>query len=190
MIRRKRTILLDKVCPICNKSFKPFKIDQKYCSEGCSKRFYYDKWKLKHPSKWEKKELKCKLCDKAFIPNQSNQKYCSKECYNYHYKLAYREALNGNFDGEFVQKLKKFKNNTFLKLRWEVFKRDGFKCQYCGRGINEKIILQVEHIIPKSKGGETILNNLITSCFECNSGKGDDLLSLRELKNIKENYPM
>jgi len=61
------------------------------------------------------------------------------------------------------------------KLRFEVFKRDSFKCQYCGRCAPE-IVLELEHIEPHSKGGSDEVLNLITSCWECNNGKGDRLL--------------
>lgn len=61
------------------------------------------------------------------------------------------------------------------KLRFEVFKRDEFACQYCGRKTPEAI-LEIDHIIPISKGGDDDLENLTTSCFECNRGKGDSLL--------------
>jgi hypothetical protein len=62
-----------------------------------------------------------------------------------------------------------------LKLRFEVFKRDNFTCQYCGRKTPE-VILEIEHIIPVSKGGSDEIDNLTTSCFECNRGKGASLL--------------
>lgn len=64
------------------------------------------------------------------------------------------------------------------KLRFEVFKRDGFTCQYCGRKTPE-VVLEVDHIIPKSKGGGDELENLVTSCWECNRGKGASLLDDR-----------
>ena len=56
-------------------------------------------------------------------------------------------------------------------VRFEVFKRDCFKCQYCGRCAPE-IILHVDHISPVSKGGASDILNLITSCVDCNLGKG------------------
>lgn len=77
------------------------------------------------------------------------------------------------------------------KLRFEVFKRDGFTCQYCG-GHPPSKILEADHVIAKSKGGTDDINNLVTSCFDCNRGKSDrDLnqvpLSLAEnTKMIKE----
>lgn len=61
-------------------------------------------------------------------------------------------------------------------LRFEVFKRDSFTCQYCGAKAPD-VILNIDHIDPVSKGGENEILNLITSCFPCNNGKSDNLLS-------------
>lgn len=58
------------------------------------------------------------------------------------------------------------------KLRFEVFKRDSFKCQYCG-GEAPTVLLQVDHIQPVAAGGTNDITNLITSCEPCNAGKSD-----------------
>jgi hypothetical protein len=58
------------------------------------------------------------------------------------------------------------------KTRFEVFKRDGFACQYCGRN-SETVVLEVDHIDPKANGGSDDSINLITACFDCNRGKSD-----------------
>ncbi|MAF04392.1 HNH endonuclease [Herbaspirillum sp.] len=68
------------------------------------------------------------------------------------------------------------RKNISKKTRFEVFKRDSFKCQYCGRCAPE-VILHVDHIHPVSKGGENDILNYITACAECNGGKSDRLLS-------------
>ncbi len=65
------------------------------------------------------------------------------------------------------------------KLRFEVFKRDSFTCQYCGRSAPD-VILEVDHIQPVAEGGENDLLNLITSCHDCNAGKGKRRLSDRQ----------
>lgn len=57
------------------------------------------------------------------------------------------------------------------KLRFEVFKRDGFKCQYCG-ALPITQVLEVDHIRPVADGGENDMDNLVTACFSCNRGKG------------------
>ena len=62
------------------------------------------------------------------------------------------------------------------KLRFEVFKRDKFTCQYCGEKAPE-VVLNVDHINPVAKGGTNEILNLITSCFSCNSGKSNRTLS-------------
>ena len=57
------------------------------------------------------------------------------------------------------------------KVRFEVFKRDNFTCQYCGRSAPD-VILEVDHINPVANGGDNDITNLITSCKDCNRGKG------------------
>lgn len=57
------------------------------------------------------------------------------------------------------------------KTRFEVFKRDGFTCQYCGATPPE-VVLHVDHIIAVVEGGGNGINNLITACESCNLGKG------------------
>ena len=58
------------------------------------------------------------------------------------------------------------------RTRFEVFKRDDFTCQYCGRKSPE-VVLEVDHIIPRSDGGSDDNINLTTSCWDCNRGKSD-----------------
>lgn len=75
------------------------------------------------------------------------------------------------------------------KTRFEVFKRDKFTCQYCGRTIPD-VVLHIDHIKPVSKGGTNDIMNLITSCSECNLGKGarelsDDSVIKKQQKQLK-----
>lgn len=65
------------------------------------------------------------------------------------------------------------------RLRFEIFKRDGFKCLYCGVSPTEKV-LRVDHVKPVVDGGGDEPANLVTSCFDCNSGKGPVPLEKRK----------
>jgi CRISPR/Cas system Type II protein with McrA/HNH and RuvC-like nuclease domain len=60
-------------------------------------------------------------------------------------------------------------------VRFKVFERDSFTCRYCGRN-SEVITLEVDHIHPKSKGGTDHIENLATSCSDCNRGKAGRVL--------------
>ena len=56
--------------------------------------------------------------------------------------------------------------------RFNVFLRDKFSCQYCGSGHE----LTFDHLLPRSKGGQTNWHNVVTACSACNVKKGGRLL--------------
>jgi len=62
-----------------------------------------------------------------------------------------------------------------LRLRFLVMKRDNFKCCICGASPakDPSVELHIDHVIPWSKGGETVIENLQTLCSKCNLGKSD-----------------
>lgn len=62
------------------------------------------------------------------------------------------------------------------KVRFDVFKRDGFECQYCGAH-PPAVVLHIDHINPVANGGTNHIDNLVTACDQCNLGKGARLLS-------------
>jgi 5-methylcytosine-specific restriction endonuclease McrA len=57
--------------------------------------------------------------------------------------------------------------------RRALFARDGWKCVYCGTVSGR---LTLDHVVPRSRGGESIWENVVTSCAPCNLRKGDRLL--------------
>lgn len=61
------------------------------------------------------------------------------------------------------------------RVRWEVFRRDGFKCIVCGVTANDGARLEVDHIHPVSRGGSDLIENLRTLCRLCNVGKSDSI---------------
>ncbi len=76
------------------------------------------------------------------------------------------------------------------KLRFEILRRDNHTCQYCGNKA-PNVRLEIDHIIPVCKGGKTHILNLITSCYDCNRGKGrsplsDDSILEKQRKHVEE----
>ena len=71
------------------------------------------------------------------------------------------------------------------QLREEIKKRDNYMCCNCGNGteIEPNLLLEIDHIIPISKGGKTKVNNLQTLCWKCNRSKGAKLEEDIELLN-------
>src|SRR5512146_1626594 len=62
------------------------------------------------------------------------------------------------------------RKSTGKRTRFEVFKRDGFKCAYCGRSPPD-VLLHVDHIVAVANGGTDDPTNLVTACQDCNLGK-------------------
>jgi len=108
---------------------------------------------------------KCKICRKIII-DKHRTVVCSNECSS---KWLAKKALK-----YYYKNTDKLKRRRF-KLRFSILKRDNFTCQYCGRKA-PNCELQIDHILPKSKGGLNKIENYRTSCAECNYGKSDILL--------------
>ena len=70
-----------------------------------------------------------------------------------------------------VARIDKAKNPSNRVRRFSILERDGFKCRVCGRGIDEGVILEVDHRYPKCLGGDNNDDNLWTLCKDCNRGK-------------------
>jgi predicted restriction endonuclease len=94
---------------------------------------------------------------------------------------SFVEYANGNDaqtnieTNEISKSTKKTSREPSLRLRFKVLKRDDFKCRICGQSpaTTTGLELQVDHVIPWSKEGETIIENLQTLCFKCNQGKSN-----------------
>jgi len=74
---------------------------------------------------------------------------------------------------------KEVKRNTIVSrkiitpsIRFNILKRDNYRCQICGENARDGSMLEIDHKIPKSEGGTSEDENLWTLCFKCNRGKG------------------
>ena len=56
-----------------------------------------------------------------------------------------------------------------MLTRQNIFKRDGYMCQYCGTAKD----LTIDHVVPRSKQGRSTWKNMVTACKSCNSKKGN-----------------
>jgi 5-methylcytosine-specific restriction endonuclease McrA len=72
-----------------------------------------------------------------------------------------------------IVRLAMFVRVPFKKIilsRKNILRRDGYRCQYCGRS---DIPLTLDHVHPVSRGGEDSWENLVCACVDCNNRKGD-----------------
>ncbi len=84
--------------------------------------------------------------------------------------FVYNEWNRGNKFEETINQERKIMNDY---IRYNVLKRDNFSCQICGITAKDGAKLHVDHIIPVSKGGKTVMSNLQTLCERCNIGKSN-----------------
>lgn len=69
--------------------------------------------------------------------------------------------------------------------RQNVFERDEFTCQYCGTRFDSKE-LNLDHVIPREKGGKNSWDNVVTSCVRCNTRKANKLPHQANMFPVKE----
>ena len=96
--------------------------------------------------------------------------YSRNVTYNFGEVLeCYHKAEEKEGKLSFVQEQRRKVNDS---LRYDILKRDKFRCCICGATANDGVKLEVDHIIPVSKGGKSEKSNLQTLCERCNRGKG------------------
>lgn len=153
-----------KKCLMCQQKFLPNRPNQKLCSKDCKSKWSY---KIRNHKLKKFGMTSCQCCKKKFSKTNHNNIYCSIKCRK-------DKTLELNY------------KHPLVKTRFKILKKDNFTCQYCGRNvIDDKIKLQVDHIIPNSKMGLYQDDNLITSCSDCNCGKGDILLEKHQEEKFK-----
>lgn len=157
-------------CKCCGKTFKPMNKTQEYCTPECRKasqsnRYFQDKAQI---------TKRCPYCGNEYITYKTNKKYCSEQC-------RHDARL------EIMKRYKEKNVPLYLRVRFQVFERDKFKCQYCGRGINDGVKLQIDHVIPRKQNGQNNISNYITACEDCNLGKRDVLLKANNKEEANEN---
>lgn len=93
-----------------------------------------------------------------------------------------------------IVRLSVFVRIPFKKIvlsRKNILRRDGHRCQYCGR---TDVTLTVDHVVPKARGGMDSWENLVCACTHCNNKKGYRTLNEADMpllrKPVKPNHVM
>lgn len=87
-----------------------------------------------------------------------------------------------------VLRLKNKITRRFIKMifsRSAVFKRDNYHCQYCEKSLTYSQIT-IDHIVPRSLGGNNTFENCVAACYDCNRKKGPSLLHETEMKLVRK----
>lgn len=109
--------------------------------------------------------------DKGFVRDKKYKRYGINEYYDFLNEYSTLKEKNELY--EINSRVERAKMSE--SLRYDILKRDNYKCQICGASAKDGAKLQVDHIIPVSKGGKTETNNLQTLCSRCNIGKSNKL---------------
>ena len=76
-------------------------------------------------------------------------------------------ATNGTIEKAIVRKSQR---QVEQGVSWKVYKRDGYRCRYCG---SDDVPLTVDHLVCWEQGGPSIVENLVSSCRKCNKTRGN-----------------
>ena len=77
------------------------------------------------------------------------------------------------------------RNKEVKFSRLNIYARDAFRCQYCGRKFETKD-LTFDHVVPRRQGGQTEWSNIVTACYRCNRKKGGRTLKQSRLQLLKK----
>ena len=84
--------------------------------------------------------------------------------------LVETEVLQKAKDGSIVKVIaRKCERQVAAQVSWDVFRRDGFRCRYCGRG---DASLTVDHLVLWEEGGPSTMENMVAVCKRCNKLRG------------------
>jgi hypothetical protein len=92
-----------------------------------------------------------------------------------HYTECREYSIHATFAAGKPSKTPGQRKDLNPKLRWQVLARDAFTCVYCGKKPPE-VALTVDHKVSVKDGGSDDLDNLVTACVDCNSGKAGSSL--------------
>ncbi len=84
-----------------------------------------------------------------------------------------------------INMFRRGKNKTVKFSRISIYARDNFKCQYCGMKGKMKDFT-FDHVVPRSRGGKTNWDNIVTACVPCNTKKNNRTPAEAKMKLLKQ----
>ena len=158
-----------KHCEVCNKPFATRHRKKECCSDECSNSLHLSRMRERY-SPAERISKQCEVCGNIFLSNRVQYKCCSPSCSHINETVAKnhrQRARHFDVEYEYVNPAK-------------VFKRDGWRCQICGkktpkknRGKRYPNSPELDHRVPMSKGGGHLYSNVQCSCRRCNGQKSN-----------------
>lgn len=154
-------------CIWCGDIFIQKKVWQKTCKPQCG-------WNYQNSKKPKKiNNKKCMRCDRSLEHKKSHAIYCSKTCKSMDHTYKHRA-----------------KTRIFgVSRRMEIIKRDNFCCYMCGLKLEVNQV-ELDHLIPVSKGGSSSPENVAVSCMFCNRSRSNRIgeQQLRKIQDLKAKY--
>lgn len=156
----------ERICEQCQAGYYPKTTWQKTCSKKCGIDFQNSKVLAK-----PKKQSYCLRCGESLESKRANALYCSRTCLSMDHTFKHRSKTRVSSTAR----------------RYEIFTRDNGECYVCRIQLDFKK-LEIDHLIPVSRGGDNSAHNLASSCLFCNRSRGDRI-GIRQLEKLFELRP-
>lgn len=155
-----------RICVLCENSFLPITAWQKACSKKCG----YTYQNSKRPAPVNTKL--CLRCGNSLVHKNSKALYCSRTC--------------KSMDHNFKHRGRGGRRITTARRRL-IIERDGSICYLCHQLV-EFANVEIDHLIPRSRGGDSSPKNLSVTCLKCNRSRGNriDIEQLHRLLELRE----
>lgn len=119
------------------------------------------------------KVLLCCSTINGRIYRKKTNEFTPEDIFSFDKRLSNRNGKFYNDKGIWDALCRVERGKVSNKLRFYIYKRDGYRCKKCG--VHDRYaVLEVDHIIPIAKGGKSTVDNLQTLCHKCNVEKGAD----------------
>lgn len=150
-------------CPECGLAFTQKSYQQIFCQISCQ---------IKNTNRknnaWRVNPNFCQRCGESLIGKRSNAIYCSKTC----------KSMDHNFKHRSKSRVEGIARRT------ELYKRDNGRCYSCDK-VLELNEIELDHLVPFSRHGDTSPQNLAVSCMPCNRSRGDRI-GIKQLEKLFE----